>query len=73
MADKDGQRARLDMMVGQKLYFLSIEPPPPEIDSPVLPETETKPFSFSDFAKALPVRYDPRKIKLNIYRQSPIY
>jgi hypothetical protein len=43
-------------MVKQKLYFLSVEPPPPEVDSPVFPETETKPFSFADFAKGQPVR-----------------
>ena len=58
MADKDGQRARLDTMVRQKLYFLSIDPPPPEVDSPVFaePTADTKPFSFADFAKSQPIR-----------------
>ena len=58
VADKDGQRARLDSMVKQKLFFLSIDPPPPEVDSPVFPEPEpeTKPFSFADFAKGQSIR-----------------
>ena len=58
VADKDGQRARLDTMVRQKLYFLSIDPPPPEVDRPVFAETteDTKPFSFADFAKSQPIR-----------------
>jgi hypothetical protein len=59
VADKDGQRARLDTMVRQKLYFLSIDPPPPEVDSPVFaePTADTKPFSFADFAKSQPIRF----------------